>query len=308
MTQINVNTQVQAAPKTTGLQKFNSVITSPNWQSYLSKVLGERSGSFVNNVTALVANNANLQVCRPETIIYSAMKATSLNLPLDNNLGFAYVIPYNDTKNGVTDAQFQMGYKGFIQLAQRSNQMRTINVREVREGEFLGEDFVSGKLMFKMLPYDKRESAKVVGYVAYIELTGGFEKMEYWSVEKMDAHAERYSKTYGSKRKDIREKSLWTTDFDAMAKKTVLKALLQKYAPMNVELQRAIEADQAVFDEQGNASYKDNEETFEDVEAEVVETRENEQGKQEVSQEAKAAFDAEMPDNGNAAGKDGILF
>ncbi len=296
------NTHVQQAPKATGLKGFNQAIRDPKWQSYLSDVLGERKGSFINNVTALVANNSMLQNCNPATVIFTAMKATALNLPLDNNLGFAYVIPYRDNRAGTTNAQFQMGYKGFIQLAQRSNQMRTINVREVREGEFLGEDFVSGKLQFKMLPYDKRESAKVIGYVAYMELTSGFEKMDYWSVEKVKEHAQRYSKTYSQ------PNGVWQENFDAMAMKTVLKGLLQKYAPMNVELQKAIEADQAVFDEQGNATYKDNEEAFEDVEADVVETRANEQGKQQLSQEAKAAFDAEMPDNGNAAGKDGKLF
>ena len=111
-----------AEEKTTGLQVFNRAITNPKTQEYLASVLGDRKGSFVNNLTALVANNANLQVCEPYTIMFAAMKATALNLPLDNSLGFAYVIPYKDNKRGITVAQFQIGYKGYKQLALRTNQ------------------------------------------------------------------------------------------------------------------------------------------------------------------------------------------
>ena len=138
------------------LAVFNATITNSRTQEYLSQVLGDKKSSFINNLTALVANNKALQECEPLTTMYAAIKATALDLPLDQNLGFAYVIPYRNNKEGKTEAQFQMGYKGYIQLAMRSGQFRTINVRDVREGEIVDEDFVSGELKFAKLPADKR--------------------------------------------------------------------------------------------------------------------------------------------------------
>jgi recombination protein RecT len=131
--------EVQKA-KSTGLKAFNQTIQNPNTQKYLESVLGERKGSFVNNLVALVANNANLQVCEPYTIMFAAMKATALNLPLDNSLGFAYVLPYKDNKKNITVAQFQLGYKGVKQLALRTAQFLKLNATEVREGEFVRRD------------------------------------------------------------------------------------------------------------------------------------------------------------------------
>lgn len=117
----------------TGLQTFNRAITNPSTQKYLQEVLGERKSSFVNNLTALVANNANLQECEPYTLMFAAMKATALSLPLDNSLGMAYVLPYKDNKRGITVAQFQLGYKAYKQLALRTGLFKIINATEVRE-------------------------------------------------------------------------------------------------------------------------------------------------------------------------------
>lgn len=201
------------------LAKFNSTITNVRTQEYLTQVLGEKKNAFVNNVTALVANNKALQECEPLSIMYAATKATALDLLLDQNVGFAYVIPYKNNKEGITEAQFQIGYRGFIQLAMRSGQFKTINVRDVREGEIVGEDFLSGELQFKKLPDEERENAKVVGYVAYFRLINGFEKMSYWTVQALKNHGLRYSQTYASKNDWVRKNSKWETDFDAMAKK-----------------------------------------------------------------------------------------
>ena len=233
------------------LKQFNMFIANPRTQEYLTTVLAEKKASFVNNITALVSNNAALQVCQPETIMFACLKATALDLPLDQNIGFAYVLPYKDNKAGVTLAQFQMGYKGFVQLALRTGQFKTINAAEVREGELVDENFVTGELTFKKA--EKRESLPVVGYVAYFKLLNGFEKYLYMTVEEMKAHAKRYSKTF---KKGI---GLWSEEdsFDSMARKTVLKLLLSKYAPLSIEMQNAIRSDQSVIQGENRYEYAD---------------------------------------------------
>ena len=232
------------------LKQFNMFIANPRTQDYLSTVLAEKKASFVNNLTALVSNNAALQVCKPDTLMFASLKATALDLPLDQNLGFAYVLPYKDNKKGITLAQFQMGYKGFVQLALRTGQFKTLNATDVREGELVGEDFVTGDLTFKKA--ENRESLPVIGYVAYMRLLNGFEKYLYMTVAEMKAHALRYSQTYKNKFGN------WVENFDAMAKKTVIKLLLSKYAPLSVEMRDAIKADQSVLNDKGDASYVDN--------------------------------------------------
>jgi len=237
------------------LQKFNQIITNPKTQKHIEDILGEKKQSFISNITSLVAKNASLQQCEPLSLMYAAMSATTLDLPLDSNLGFAYVIPFKDNKAGLINAQFQIGYKGFIQLAIRSGQFKTINVREVKEGELLEEDFISGEMKFKKLGETERETAKTIGYVAFIRLLNGFEKTSFWSIEKVTAHAKKFSQSF---RKNF---GLWKDDFDAMAKKTVLKLLLSSYAPLSVEMQqiqKAVQSDQAVFIDQDEVVYIDN--------------------------------------------------
>ena len=213
------------------LKLFNQFITREDTQGYLEKTLGYKKSSFINNAVALVSNVEKLQKCDPKTIMFACIKATALDLPLDQNLGFAYVIPYGEL------AQFQIGYKGIIQLAQRSGQMQTINVRDVREGEIEEEDFVSGEMKFKQITKD-RENTKIIGYVGYFKLLNGFYKSLYMTTAQLQQHGKKYSKFYSG---------VWTENFDAMAQKTVLKLLLNKYAPLSVEMQDAIRSDQAVF-------------------------------------------------------------
>lgn len=241
------------------LQLFNQTIANPRTQEYLSQVLGEKRASFVNNLTALVANNAKLQECEPLGLMYAGIKATALDLPLDPNLGFAYVIPYKNNRENKVEAQFQIGYKGFIQLAIRSGQFQSINVTEVKDGELVNEDMLTGDLTFKRAAANVREGLKTVGYAAFFRLNNGFEKSLYFTVEAVEAHARKYSQTYGSKYENTRNSSKWATDFDAMAKKTVLKLLLSKYAPLSVEMQMAKDADQGIIDREGKARYIDNE-------------------------------------------------
>lgn len=251
------------------LQLFNKRIADPRTQEYLTQVLGEKRQSFVNNLTALVANNAKLQECEPIGLMYAGIKATALDLPLDPNLGFAYVIPYKNNRENKTEAQFQIGYKGFVQLAIRSGQFRSINVTEIKEGELVYEDMLTGDLTFKRAAANVREGLKTVGYAAFFRLNNGFEKTLYYTVEAVEAHAKKYSQTYGSKYESIRNSSKWSTDFDAMAKKTVLKLLLSKYAPLSVEMQQAVVADQAVFGKDGKERYIDSEA---EVQQQVAET------------------------------------
>ena len=268
-----------------GLKVFNQTLANPKTQEHLQQVLGEKKSSFVNNLTALVANDKKLQECNAMSVMYAAIKATALDLPLDPNLGFAYVIPYKNNRESNTEAQFQIGYKGFIQLAMRSGQYKTINVRDVREGEIVGEDFVSGNLYFKKLS-SGRESVPVVGYVAFFQLVNGFEKMMFWTVDEIKQHAMTYSKTYGSVIKSVREASKWTTDFDAMAKKTALKLLLSKYGILSVEMKNAITNDQLVVNERGEEMYEDNPVVDAEVEELPVEQAIEEQ-KEQMRQQPK---------------------
>lgn len=270
------------------LKIFNETIAGPRVQNYLQQVLGDKKGSFVNNLTALVGNNEKLQVCEPLTLMYAAIKATALDLPLDSNLGFAYVIPYKDNKKGLTEAQFQIGYKGLVQLAIRSGQFKTINVTEVRKGEIISEDLMTGELKLTRLP--DREQLPVEGYVAYFSLINGFEKTLYMAVSDVEAHAKQHSQTYSSKQDYIRAASKWTTDFNAMAKKTVLKLLLSRYAPMSVQMQQAVVADQAVLHGTNNVSYVDNTPTPEEQAQTPVEPLNEEEVKAESEKIAAAAL------------------
>lgn len=247
----------------TGLQTFNRAITNPSTQKYLQEVLGERKGSFVNNLTALVANNTNLQECEPYTVMFAAMKATALNLPLDNSLGMAYVLPYKDNKRGVTVAQFQLGYKAYKQLALRTGLFKIINATDVREGEIASRNRLTGEINFNFNENEKeRLELPIVGFVSYFRLNNGFESTFYMSREEVEKHALRYSQTYKSPNKYVKENSKWSTDFDAMALKTVTKLNLSKNAPLSVELSDAIKADQSVMIKSENDyEYIDNEAT-----------------------------------------------
>lgn len=256
-----------AEQKATGLKLFNQTINSPSTQKYLSDVLGERKMSFVNNLVALVANNAMLQECEPYTLMFAAMKATALNLPLDNSLGFAYVLPYKDNKKGITVAQFQLGYKGVKQLALRSGSFKTIpNATDVREGELVSRNRLTGECVFDFIDdAEEREKKPVIGYVSYFKLLNGAESTFYMSKKEMEAHALRYSQTYRSTNPKVKAASKWTTDFNDMACKTVVKLNLSKNAMLSVEMQDAFKADQSIMFERNKYEYLDNDQTDVDM-------------------------------------------
>lgn len=272
------------------LKTFNQAITSPATQKYLSDLLQERKGQFVSNLTALVANNANLQECEPYTLMFAALKATALNLPIEPSLGMAHVIPYKNKKRGVTEAQFQLGYKGFQQLALRTGQYKRINTTEVREGEIGKRNRLTGEIEWHWIEDEaKRLTKPIIGYVNYFRLLNGFESTFYMSKEEMNAHALRYSQTYKSTISYIKEQSKWTTDFDSMALKTVIKLNLSKNGVLSTELQEAIRSDQSVMREENKYEYVDNEEQV------IIDA----QKAQEVAEKFQDFNDAQVVDNEN---------
>lgn len=215
-------------------------------------LLKGRASQFMITLTSMVNNNAALSICEPASLFTAALTIVALDLPVNNNLGFAWIIPYK-AKDGKTYAQAQLGYKAFVQLAMRSKEFKTLNVSDVREGEYKGINRLSGELDLKWEQDEvKRNKLPIVGYVAYMRLKNGFEKSFWMTVEEARLHGEKYSqnfKKYGS--------GMWKDEFDAMAKKTVIKLMLSKYAPMSTDMARAQEIDQAVLVDE-KTSYIDN--------------------------------------------------
>ena len=186
----------------------------------------------VTSLLSIVTNNNLLAKATNESIMTAAMKAAVLNLPIEPSLGYAYIVPYKN------QAQFQVGYKGLIQLAQRSGQVTRLNAGEVYESQYKGFNPLTEDLEVDMTAIPK-ENEKVVGYFAFMRLANGFEKTVFWTKERVQAHGKKYSQSFSSKY------SPWQSDFDAMARKTVLKHMLSTYAPLSTELQEAIAADNA---------------------------------------------------------------
>ena len=218
-------------------------------QEYLSSVLGHKKDQFVTSLISAVANNENLQVCEPMSIMYTAMKATALGLPIDPSLGYAGMIPYKDGKSGKTLCQFQIMRDGWCELAMRTGQVKFIANEIVYEGQLVKKNKFTGEYLFDE---DAKTSDKVIGYMAYIKLTNGFEKTVYWTVEECKAHALRYSQTFK------KGYGLWKDSFDVMSLKTVLKHLIKKYCPKSVEVLNAITDDQSVTDANNVSTYADN--------------------------------------------------
>lgn len=199
-----------------------------------SEMLGKRATSFMTSVLQITAQNQLLAEADPISIYQAAAVAATLDLPLNNNLGFAYIVPYKDSKRGQV-AQFQMGYKGFIQLAQRSGQFKTIAAAPIYEGQIISSDPLSGY----QFDFTKKGS-EIIGYAARFTLLNGFEATLFMTNEELKEHGVRYSQAF---KKGF---GLWKDNFDAMATKTVLKLLLSKYAPLSVDMQKAVIMDQAV--------------------------------------------------------------
>jgi len=217
-------------------KSVTSILSQENIKSRFSEILGKNANAFMSSIISATKTNPSLSDCEPESVISSAVIAATLNLPIQSNLGFAHIIPYK--KDGLSVAQFQMGYKGFIQLALRTAQYKNRNASEVYDGELVKHDRITGEVE---LDTTKKRSNKIIGYVAYFKLLNGFEKMFYMTKEQLENHGTKYSKSYSSKY------GRWQLDFDSMALKTVIKLLLSKYGILSVDMQTAITADQAII-------------------------------------------------------------
>jgi recombination protein RecT len=229
-----------------------------NVKAKFEEMLGKRAPQFITSVLQIVASNSLLINAEPSSVYQAAAVSATLDLPLNNNIGFAYIVPYNQSYKDASGqwkkkvvAQFQMGYKGFIQLAQRSGQFKTISASAIHEGELISQNPLTG---FEF-DFTKRTSNKVIGYAAYFKLLNGFEKTHYMTVEDLTKHGKKFSQTFKT------DKGLWADDFDSMATKTVLKLLLSKFAPLSIEMQKATIADQMIVDDADNlkGNYVDNE-------------------------------------------------
>lgn len=243
--------------KKTAVEKIKELMSSEEVAKRFRDLLGKRAQGFIVSVMQVVSSNDLLKKADPHSVYAAAATAAVLDLPLNNNFGFAYIVPYakddyDEQGNKVRKqfAQFQMGYKGFIQLAQRSGLFKTISVTEVYEGQLVEENPLTGFAF----DFTKKTSNKIIGYASYFELLNGFQKTMYMTKEMAEAHGKKYSQTYKQ------GFGLWKTDFDTMAMKTVMKLLLSKYAPLSIEMQRAVVADQAVINdiETQDIEYVDN--------------------------------------------------
>lgn len=236
-----------------GLATIKYYLSTDSVKSRFNEILGKKSAQFMASVTNAVSGSAYLRDCDQQSVLGAAFIAASLDLPIDPNLGRAYIIPYGKK------AQFQIGYKGFIELAIRTGQYKDMNSTEVYEDEILEYNPILGKLRFvddftKCTQREAGQTDKIVGYYAYYELLTGFSKGLYMTKQQIINHAKKYSVAYQKGKKD----SPWFTNFDEMAKKTVIKRLLSKWAVLSVEMQTAITQDQAVYEDNGNAVYADN--------------------------------------------------
>lgn len=203
---------------------------APAVKARFQEVLHGKENEFVASLLSVVSNNNLLAKASNQSIMTAAMKAAVLNLPIEPSLGQAYIVPYG------RDAQFQLGYKGLLQLAQRSGKYKSIT-----SGVVYKSQFVSYNPLFEDLEIDfTQPQDEVVGYFAAFKLLNGFEKVTYWTKEQAQAHGKRFSKTFNN--------GPWKSDFDAMAQKTLLKQIISKYGPLSIEMEKAIVADNETED------------------------------------------------------------
>lgn len=228
-----------------------------------TELLGSRSVAFMTTVLQIVNQNEMLRNADPFSVFNAARVAAVLDLPVNPNLGFAYILPYNQKmKDGSYGqvAQCQIGYRGFIQLALRSGQFKTISSAPVHDGQLIESNPLTG---YKF-DWAIKNSGTVIGYVAYFALLNGFEKSLYMTTAELQAHGVKYSKSFA------KGYGLWKDNFDAMASKTVLKLLLARFAPLSIEMQKAVIFDQAVVGDDDSVTYSDHADVVIDKEAERV--------------------------------------
>lgn len=245
---------------------FSQFMASPVVVNKVNNIVGGKDGQrFITAIVSAVSNNTALSECSQSSILSAALLGESLKLSPSPQLGQYYMVPFN-SKGGKV-AQFQLGYKGYIQLAIRSGQYKKLNVLAIKEGELIRYDPLNEEIEVRLIDDElAREQAKTIGYYAMFEYTNGFRKTMYWSKEKMEAHALKYSKGYQVKK----GYTFWEKDFDAMAYKTMLRQLISKWGIMSIEMQMAMDGDMAVINEDGTKEYVDNDNGLDVVEANAI--------------------------------------
>lgn len=292
----------------TGIKAFNNLIGSDLMKAKIYQMVGRTDAQeFITSITSAVNSNPALAECDSQSIISAALLGQSLHLKPSPQLGYFYMVPYNNKNKGCKEAQFQMGYKGYIQLAIRTSEYVDIDAMEIREGEYLGRNKITGKPQFEFIEDDGvRENLPVVGYMAYFEMKNGYIKQIYWSKEKMLNHADEYSKAFNRKSyQDIQEgkisqrdmwkySSFWYKNFDEMAKKTMLRQLLSKHALLSTEsLTKAVESDMAVIKDDLTPDYIDNQDIIENEESqqEYIEQTAPEEVSPQPQMQAQAVYE-----------------
>lgn len=252
---------------------FSSFMTSNAVTKKVNQLIGDekRGARFISSIVSAVNTNPMLKECENTSILAGALLGESLNLSPSPQLGNYYLVPFNDKERGKV-ATFQLGYKGYIQLAIRSGQYKKLNVLAIKEGELIKYDPLEEEIQVELIEdEEKREKTKTVGYYAMFEYTNGFRKTLYWSKAKMEKHALQYSKGYQAKK----GYTFWEKDFDGMAYKTMLRQLISKWGVMSIEMQDAYSKDMSVIHEDGTCDYVDNDDSYQyvnDTTGEVTET------------------------------------
>lgn len=245
----------------TPVKQLKSMLGSESIKSRFREILDKNAPGFISSILSVVNSNDLLQKAEPQSVLNSAVIAATLNLPINPNLGYAAIVPFNDRKKGICLAQFQLMYKGLVELCLRSGQFASLIDEVVYEGQLVKKNKFTGEYIFDE---DAKKSDKVIGYMAYFRLVNGFEKTHYMTIEEVEKHAKAYSQTYKN------GYGVWKDNFDVMARKTVLKLLLSKYAPKSIQMQQALTFDQAVVKndlttaeniEEAEITYIDNEQT-----------------------------------------------
>ena len=251
---------------------FSAFLTSDAIKHKINEMVGGRDGQrFITSIISAVSTNPALSECEHSTILSAAMLGESLKLSPSPQLGQYYMVPFKDKKRGCKVAQFQLGYKGYIQLAIRSGYYKKLNVLAIKQGELVRFDPLEEEIEVNLVENDtEREALATIGYYAMFEYQNGFKKAMYWSREKMMAHADKYSMAFSAKafeklqageipEKDLwKYSSFWYKDFDGMAYKTMLRQLISKWGIMSIDLQKAMDGDMGTINEDGSVDYVDN--------------------------------------------------
>lgn len=250
-------------------QTFSTFITGDAIKAKVNQMIAGKDGNrFITSLISAVSNNPALAECSHSTILSAALLGEALKLSPSPQLGQYYLVPFNNNKTNTKEAQFQLGYKGYIQLAIRSGQYKKLNVLAIKKGELIKYDALNEEIEVKLIENElERENTETIGYYAMFEYTNGFRKTLYWSKEKMETHALQYSQGYKSDKQKGNNWTFWSKDFDGMAYKTMLRQLISKWGIMSIEMQQAITNDSAVIRDDGTPDYVDNSQV---IDAEVL--------------------------------------